>query len=282
MIHTYPLESRVLAVDRALDLLEILRRSSRGLTLSEISRRLATPVSTTHDLISTLVARGYLQRNVGSHQYSVGVRALDFSIKDNFELQLRQGCSSYIQPLAEEVALPVTVGTRTGAEGMFVARAIPPGDSVNQACIGRHFPLHCTAQGKVLTAWLSDEELERLFADYIFFQFTPRTIGCFDHLKTHLAEVRKRGFAVNEEEEAIGARSIGAPVFNHIGTVAASVSMGDISQTPLERILRFADNLLGTTKEISRQISAGLGSHEIESRRSLDGWRGPGSLRSVT
>jgi DNA-binding IclR family transcriptional regulator len=198
------------------------------------------------------------------------------------ELQVGQVCAPYIKVLSEEVALPVTVGTRIGDEWVAVAKAVPPYANVNISRIGWHFPLHCTANGKVLIAWLSDEELESLFADLIFHKFTPKTICRLDHLKTHLAEVRKRGFAVNEEEEAIGARSIGAPVFNHIGTVAASVSMGDISQTPLERILRFADNLLGTTKEISRQISAGLGSHEIESRRSLDGWRGPGSLRSVT
>lgn len=255
MIQTYPLERRVAAVDRALDLLEILRRSSRGLTLTELSRKLAAPRSTTHDLICTLVARGYLQRLVGSRQYSLAAQAVDFSIKNILELQLRQVCFPYIQTLAEELTLPVTVGTRIGDEGMFVARAIPPDSDVNHACVGRHFELHCTAQGKVLIAWLSHLELDRLFADHIFLRFTPKTICDLGVLKEHLAGIRKTGFAVNDEEQALGVRGIAAPIFNHMGMVVASICLGGRTQKPLEQIQRFAHHLLRVTQEISRQIS---------------------------
>jgi hypothetical protein len=157
-------EARAPAVTRALDLLEILGRSAQGLTLSELSRRLRIPKSTTHYLIYTLAARGYLQKIPWTRQYSLGVRAFNFTSTGIAELQLRQFLAPMIRALAERLSTGVQVSVLKGDEGMVIERVdqrlLPAGTQP-----GRHFQLHCTAAGKVLTAWLSDGELERLFSN---------------------------------------------------------------------------------------------------------------------
>lgn len=254
MIRECLLENRVGSVDRAFDVLESLRRSNSGSTLTELSRKLGIPVSSTHDILYTLVARGYAQKMIGSRRYSLGPRVSDFSVKDTSELELRQICRPYIQQLSQDLLMPATVGLRVGDEGMFVVRTVPS-QMKNDELTGRHFELHCTAQGKVLVAWLSETELDRIFRRTAFLRFTPRTIRRLDDLKTHLVDVRKRGFAVTDEEQALGLRGIAVPILNHMGTVIASVAIGGLINTPLVQIEAWAGRLFRVADDISREIS---------------------------
>ncbi len=249
-------EARTPAVTRALDLLEILGRSAEGLTLSEISRRLRIPKSTTHYLIYTLAARGYLQKLPWTRQYSLGVRAFNFTSSGIAELQLRQFLAPMIRALAERLATGVQISVLKGDEGMVIhrvdRRALPAGTQP-----GRHFQLHCTAAGKILTAWLSDAELERLFSNRPLFKFTPNTITDFAKLKAHLEEVKKQRFAVNNEEYLPHRRAVAAPIFDNLGNVISSLSVdGTTAEIPVEEIARVARELVGMVQDISRQIAA--------------------------
>jgi IclR family transcriptional regulator, acetate operon repressor len=249
-------EARAPAVTRALDLLEILGRSAEGLTLSELSRRLRIPKSTTHYLIYTLAARGYLQKIPWTRQYSLGVRAFNFTSSGIAELQLRQFLAPMIRALAERLSTGVQISVLKGDEGMVI-------DRVDRRLLtagtqpGRHFQLHCTAAGKVLIAWLSDAELERLFSNRPLFKFTPNTITDFAKLKEHLEEVRGRRFAVNDEEYLPQRRAVAAPIFDSVGNVISALSVdGTTAEIPVAEIYRVADELVEMVEDISRQIAA--------------------------
>jgi DNA-binding IclR family transcriptional regulator len=249
-------EARAPAVTRALDLLEILGRSSQGLTLSELSRRLGIPKSTTHYLIYTLAARGYLQKIPWTRQYSLGVRAFNFTSTGIAELQLRQFLAPMIRALAERLSTGVQVSVLKGDEGMVIER-VDRRLLASGTQPGRHFQLHCTAAGKILTAWLSDRELERLFSNRPLFKFTPNTITDFSKLKEHLEEVRRKRFALNDEEYLPQRRAVAAPIFDSLGNVVSSVSVdGTTTEIPLEQIARIADALVEMVEDISRQIAA--------------------------
>jgi DNA-binding IclR family transcriptional regulator len=249
-------ESCAPSVTRALDLLETLGRSAQGMTLSELSRKLEIPKSTTHYLIHTLTARGYLQRLPWTRQYSLGVRAFDFTSKTGGDLWMRQILSPRIRALAQRVAMGVQIAVLKGGEGMVVDR-VDGRPFPSSTLPGHHFRLHCTAAGKVLIAWLPEDELERLFPLRYLGRFTPKTITHFEKLKEHLAEVRKKRYAVNDEEYHLDRRAVAVPIFNSAAKVVAALSVdGSSVEIQIPRLPNLADVLLETGRDISREICA--------------------------
>ena len=250
-------ESRVPSVNRALDLLEVLSQSTRGLSLSEISRELGIPKSTTHNLISTLDARGYLQRIPWTRLYSVGLRAGNLASRGRADLQLRRFYITQVRALAEKVGTGVQVSVLRGCEGMVIDRVDPRPLRPGGTKPGRHFHLHCTAAGKVLIAWQTDDELQRYFPGRHLFKFTANTIRDFEKLKLHLGDVRREGYAVSDEEYMLARRALAAPIFNDAGCVMAALSLdGSTTEIPIERIAVLADHLRESAQDISRLIVA--------------------------
>lgn len=253
--HAFPMELRVHGVERAFDLLEALDRIGRPLTLTEISRKLRIPKSSAYYLIQTLIVRGYMRRVPGSRQYGSGLRIFDFHGLSSLKGELKHVCAQYIRGLSSALRMTVQVAVLEAGEGVIIDKADWPIDVWGGSWVGRHFDLHCTAQGKALIAWLTGEEIDRLFLNPKLARFTSRTITTLDKLKEHLAEVRKQGFALNDEEHILGIRALAAPVFNHLGSVAASVSMrGSTNEISNERIETLVSEIARTTALISRDL----------------------------
>ena len=243
------------AVVRALDLLELLARSRCGLTLSELSRKLAIPTSSMHYLIYTLAARGYLQKAPWTRQYLLGVRAFDFASNTLAELHLAEVFAPSIRSLAARLGLGAQIAILKGGEGMVLDRVDNrPRPSATRR--GYHFLLHCTAAGKALIAWLPDSELEELFPNRFLGKFTPHTITQFSALKAHLAEVRKKSYSFNDQEYHLDRRAVAVPIFNNAQRVIASLSLdGCSSEIPLPRVPHIAAELLEGAREISRHLA---------------------------
>ena len=243
------------AVDRAFDMLEIVGRCSHGLTLSELSRTLDIPKSTAHYIIGTLLARGYLLRTPDGRHYRLGLRVFDFAGIGTAEMQFQKVSSPHLRVLAKTLSLTVQMAVLRAGEGVIIDKADWPRDTWGGSWIGRHFDLHCTAQGKALILSLSDSELEKLFHNRGLARYTAHTVCSLDELKLGLAEARKHGFTISNEEYILGIRGIAAPVFNHVGNVIASISArGSTSEVPVWRIPAVSDEVVGAAKEISRQL----------------------------
>ena len=215
---------RVPAVDRAMNLFELLASSRSGLTLSELSRKLNMPKSATHYLIYTLATRGYLQRT-SDGRHSLGLHFADVANASRAERTLGELAMPYLRQVSARFNLTATLTVLQGAEARIISRVISAHDGAGGAWVGHHIDLHCTAQGKALIAFQSDGELRMLFGGRELAQFTPKTIVSLSALKIHLAEVRANGFSVNDEEHEQGVRAVAAPVFDHLGMVVAAVSV---------------------------------------------------------
>jgi DNA-binding IclR family transcriptional regulator len=249
-------QSRTPSVDRALEILELVARCNSGLTATELSRRLSVPYSSTHDILFTLVARGYIQRIPGTLRYSLGMQAFPFAPLNAAELQLRRTFSNQLDGLGVRSGLYVTAGVRKAVEGLIIFRIDPPAIRGGELWTGHHFDLHCCALGKALTAWLPDQELNAMFGSRKLLRYTPKTICDFKALEANLADARDKGFALGDEELNPGCRGIGAPVFGRNGLVVASVAVaGSITDIPTSRIKELASDLLSTTKRISEQMA---------------------------
>jgi DNA-binding IclR family transcriptional regulator len=236
---------RLPAVDRAMNLFELLANSQQGLTLSELSRKLNIPKSTTHYLIHTLVTRGYVQRGGDDRHYLLGLRLADVASANPAELKLRALAMPYLQQIATRFSLTATATVQRGAEAVIIAKVESFHDAGGGAWVGRHLDLHCTAQGKALISNLPDARLDELFGGRDLARFTPKTIASLTALKLHLALVRANGFAVNDEEQVAGVRAVAVPVTNSVGVVVAAFSVrGSTVQIPSPRFPELGRELL--------------------------------------
>lgn len=138
--------------------------------------------------------------------------------------------------------------------------------------MGMRRPVHCTALGKALAAYLAAEEKEHLLSSLSFERFTPHTLTRLARLRKELARVRQRGYALDDEEAVLGSRCVGAPIFEESGKVAAAISVaGPTTRIRRDKIPVFA----AAVKEAARAISARLGFSELQDNAmpSLSGGR---------
>jgi DNA-binding IclR family transcriptional regulator len=247
---------RLPAVDRAMNLLELLASSRAGLTLSELSRKLSIPKSTTYYLLYTLVTRGYVQRSSSGH-YSLGFRFADVASASTAGLNLNTLAEPHLRQIAARLNLTAMLAVLGGAEAVIIAKVTwaRDGDGGGGAWVGRHLDLHCTAQGKALTANLPEDELDKLLSGRELAHFTHKTIDTLPALKAHLAEIRATGYSVNDEEHVLGIRAVGAPIFDSWGGVMAAISVrGSTQQIPSSRLRELGGEMVRAARDMSLQF----------------------------
>jgi DNA-binding IclR family transcriptional regulator len=246
---------RLPAVDRAISLFELLANSTEGLTLSELSRKLTIPKSTTHYLIHTLATRGYIQQCADSRHYLLGLRFADIVSASRAQRNLRKTVAPCLHEIASRFRLTTIATVQREAEAVIIAKVESLQDPGGGAWIGRHLDLHCTAQGKALIAALPDKKLDELFEGRELARFTPRTISSPSALKAHLALVRAHGFAINDEEQVPGIRAVAVPIVDRVGTVVASVAVrGSTSQIPAHRVASLAREMITLARGVTQAV----------------------------
>jgi IclR family acetate operon transcriptional repressor len=191
---------------RTLDIIEYVVSAGRPLVAQEISNALGIPVSSLSYLLSTLVDRTYLQRSGRRYTPGPGLERLQahqgsFTLEDRvaplvrtLRVQLNETASFFVREGWEAEAIV----TETSEQALRYA-----------IDTGRRLPLHALASGKAMLAALSDEELDRYFAAAKLEGFTPSTVTGEAKLRKELAEVRKTGFAIADEEWSLGTNAIG-------------------------------------------------------------------------
>ena len=200
------------AIDRALAVLELLAQSESGFSAFEIRRRLGLPKSSTHLILRTLEHRGFLQRNTQTHKYFFGLKLLSLSRGALENLNLREEAKPFLRELMQETRLVVHMAILEHTEAVIIVKVEPPGMGLNTTWLGRKLNVNCTGVGKALLAFLSEEELDAIARLKGFPKHNENTTTSIRVLKRELAQVRAQGFSLDDEEDEIGERCIGAPI----------------------------------------------------------------------
>lgn len=259
------------SVSRAMKILELLAQSQRGLTLSDISRRLNLPKSSTHILIKTLERIGYLKSSKLTGKFCFGLKLVSLSNMALENLDLREQARPYLQDLMLRSGLTVHLAILEGAEAVIIEKVQAPGMLRLATWVGRRLDANCSGVGKALLAF-SDEEVTSLhFRSRPMVRNNRNTISSPERLARELKKVRELGYAFEDEEGEIGFRCIGAPICDSANRAIASISIaGTTAQIPNERVQKLAGMVTATAKQISAQL--GL-SPESSSAGVLDrGW----------
>ena len=242
------------SVERAFLILEFLNSSKRGWNISDISRRLSIPKSTTHVLVSTLEQLGYVQRYQykGSRRYQVSTKTLGLGKNALSAAPLSEIVLPHLHWLVQETRLTAHMGILERNQAVFVQKVDGPGAIKFNTYIGKRSELHCTGVGKVLLAFQPDEQIELLLSTYSFGRFTKKTISSKSAFLSELARVQQSGYSIDDEEEELGIRCIAAPILSGSNALAAVSVTGTAAQLRTDGIHR----VIALTKCAAERISA--------------------------
>jgi DNA-binding IclR family transcriptional regulator len=215
----------VKSADRTLEVLELLAASPTRRGLGELARELDIPKSSLHGLLRTMVARGWVEADATGTRFGLGLRALQVGaayLDTDDVVGLLRGI---LDELAAQFGETVHLGRLDGASVVYLAKR----ESIHPlrlfSAIGRRLPAHATALGKALLAERSDDEADRLLS-WPLARLTPRTLTDAAAFHGDLAEIRRRGYAVDHQENSDGIVCFGAALPLRVPAVdALSISM---------------------------------------------------------
>jgi DNA-binding IclR family transcriptional regulator len=242
-------------VERALDIFELLASSRVGLTLSDLSQSLGVPKSSVHYLLNTLQSRGYVNRNETSKRLLLGLKILTLSNAALGGIELRRHAAPHLRRLMEKSGLTVHLAVLEGDEAVLVDKVEPPGVARIATWVGKRMDLHCSAVGKAIMAYLPEEQVDRLAHDRGFTRYNENTLVARRRIVEEIDRIRKRGYAIEDEEGEIGFRCVGCPIFDREGRITAAVSVaGTTSQITSEKGARLSEHVKETAAAISQSI----------------------------
>jgi DNA-binding IclR family transcriptional regulator len=244
------------SVERTLRILELLSQSRVGLTLNEIVSATRLPRSSVHTIVLTLERQGYLHRNPATSRYVFGLKLFSLANGALSNLHLREQASPFLHMLVRKTGLTAHMAIFEDREAVLVSKVEPPGIFRLATWVGKRMDVHCTGIGKALIAYIPEQELNRLIRERGLPRHNDDTIGSARKLENDLAATRKRGYSIDDEEDEIGLRCLGAPVFEHSGAVVAAISIsGTTAQIHSENI----EELAACVKEAAQAVSILLG-----------------------
>lgn len=248
-------ESPSVAVERALSILEAAAQEPEGLSNAEISRKLQMPKSSASYILRTLEKQGYLHRDQETGKYRVGLKILSLSRGALSGIDVREVALPIMRHLVEKTNLTCHLAILDGPEAVYIEKVEPTGFIRMDTWVGRRMRVHATSVGKALVAYIPQAQLEKILAERSMERRTPKTIITLPRLLKELEKVRAQGYGVDDEENNLGARCVGAPIFNQQGMAEASLGLsGTIHQVNEQTMPRILEHLKDAARHISMQL----------------------------
>ena len=244
------------AVERALNILELLRESKEPLSFTQILKRLHISKPTLSRLLFNLRERGYIQHSTATKKYALGLNLLPLGNRVLEKIDIREKAQPFLRELTEKSGETAELGILDNAALLFIDKRESNKSIRLFARIGSRFhKLHASAQGKVLLTYIPEEDFKKFIKKRLA-KVTDHTITNIKKLKEDLKKIRKQGYGFDDQEVREGVRRFAAPIFDHQGNLAGVVGIaGPAFRMPLKN-----KNIFGKmVKETAEKISESLG-----------------------
>jgi DNA-binding IclR family transcriptional regulator len=243
------------SVDRAIRILKALASGPGRLGVSELSERLGLAKGTVHGLLRTLQDHGLVEQHADSDKYQLGPQLLQLSNRYLDLSELRSRALAWSELLASRAEEAVRVGVPHDGGVLVVHHVFRPDATLQILEVGAVLPLHATALGKAVLAYL-DEVQDDVLAGSLP-KLTGHTHATPAALRRELATVREQGYAVEREEAVLGEVGLAAPIFDRRGEAVGAIGVAG----PRERVLRRGREgpVAAAVIEAARGISRDLG-----------------------
>lgn len=247
-------------IDRAMRLLDVLAAQSDPVSLKELALRTGLHASTAHRILNDLVIGRYVER-VDNGVYQLGMRLLELGSLVRGRLSVREASVTPMETLHRLTGQTVNLSVQQGDEIVYIDRAWSERSGMQVVrAIGGRAPLHLTSTGKLFLS-TSDTRQVRAYATRTgLVGHTGNSLTDIACLERELGQVRRNGYARDNEELELGVRCIAAGIFDDTGHLIAGLSIS----APAERM---HDEWIGHLMNTAAGISEALGYEASRSRR---------------
>jgi DNA-binding IclR family transcriptional regulator len=245
------------SVDRAIRILKALAGGPGRLGVSDLSARLGLAKGTVHGLLRTLQAHGLVEQHPDSDKYQLGPALLQLSNRYLDLNELRSRALAWSELLATQAGESVRVGAPHGNGVLVVHHVFRPDASLQILEVGAVLPLHATALGKAVLAYLDEDVRDDLVADGLT-KLTGHTLTTPAALRRDLETVRSRRYAIEREEAVLGEAGIAAAIFDRRGETVGAIGIAG----PRERLLKrgregaLTEAVVTAARGVSRDLGA--------------------------
>jgi DNA-binding IclR family transcriptional regulator len=243
------------AVEKALDILALLRKEGRELNLTEISIATGSHKSSVQRLMTTLNHHGFVKRDPMTKRYSLGIALAEYGRVALNNLDIRQLAKPFLQDLMEYSGETAVLAMLNETKMVMVDKREPLIQIRASPFVGTRFPATATSNGKALLAWLPEDKVAEIMQIEGLPALTRHSIVKPLAYREELAATRKRGYAIDREEFQEGVSGVSAPVFNPKGQVIATLSLAGPAFRMTEQHLRkYGEKCVELAAQLSRQL----------------------------
>ena len=242
------------ALSRGLALLESLAATDHGATLTELAAILKLPAPTAHRLLAALERSAFVRQDANG-VWTVGVRAFRVGAAFLTQRDLAAEARPHLARLMEQAGETANLAVMSDGEAVFIAQAPCRELMRMDVKLGARAPVHASGVGKAMLAALPERELDAALPAALP-RYTGHTLTTREALRAELAASRRRGYAIDDEEHAIGLRCVAAAIFDEHGRPWGALSLaGPTSRVTRERV----DTLGSLVRDTARTVSLALG-----------------------
>jgi IclR family acetate operon transcriptional repressor len=240
-----PEQTTVQALDRALHILEVLA-DGEGMSLTELAEAAGQSPATTYRVLSTFEAHGMVEVQPATQLWFVGQEAFRIGSAFLGRTNLVEQARGVMRELMAATGETANLAIADGGQVVFISQVETHEPIRAFFRPGTRGPIHASGIGKALLAYHAPEAVERIVREQGLPAFTPHTITGRERLLREMAEVRARGWAMDDEERTEGMRCIAAPIFNEFREAVAGISISGPTQRMAQR----------PSEELGRQVRA--------------------------
>jgi IclR family acetate operon transcriptional repressor len=244
----------ITALQRGLRLLSLFAKAEGPLSATQLAASSGLPSSTLHRFLVNLETSGFLRCD-GSGNYHLGIACVALGQAAIGQMDMRALSRPFLSDLNRQTRETVHLTVRHGLSAVYVEKLDSPEPVRIFSRIGASVPLHCTAVGKVILAYMAESEQQNVLDQLDLKRFTPNTVGNLQELRVQLQKVRRNGHALDLEEHETHIRCIAAPVWDHAGVVNISLSVtGPAVRMTVSRLRELAPLVQDAGLKISREL----------------------------
>jgi DNA-binding IclR family transcriptional regulator len=252
-------------VDRAFKILELLSESPQGLRFADVCSHLSLAKSSAFVLLENLEAKGYVEKTPEG-RYRATLRLFQLGSQVLSHLDIRSIALPHMIALRDETGFPVHLAMLDGADIVYLEKVEGTGFVKFDTYVGKRAPVHLTSVGKAIAAFLPEEQVDQILAARGLGGGTEKAVTTPAEFKEALQTVRQMGYALDDEEEVLGVRCIGAPIRDYTGAVIASISIIAMHrELPAARFPEFSAKVIKAAQKISSALGCPPSPPELQS-----------------
>ena len=246
--------ARLSSVANSIRLLKAFTDDEFELGVSSLAKRLGLAKSTVHRLASTLIKDDMLEQDKQTGKYRLGLALFELGARVRRKMNVFNEAQFALKDLVEKTEETAHLTVLDHASVMFLYKFESRQAIRMKSILGARVPAHCSADGKAILAYQTKERIESIAVNGLA-ALTAKTITSVEQLMVDLAQVRARGYALDDEETEVGLRAIAAPIRDHTGEVVAAISIaGPIQRMTKKVVLSHAPKVVAAADAISARL----------------------------